>query len=432
MGCCVRTARGLLQYDDEASFGDGIGAAKRVAARLPDFGTVGREYQRSEDVTATDIPIRGFPVSRSGSIKTTVDMRGLLLGTVPVATYAGAAVVGHGCSDFLYGAMGGYVAGGYGEVIQPGTTTTEITMTAPQAATFAGGSLLQVAGATTGMMMVGRVKSVAAAVVTLHWALPEIPETGAPVIGGRLFYKTDPSVSYGVEWCGENLDDTRSAVGCVVDSMSIKCPPLEKATMEVGFFASKFDLMTDNNEASHTALTEWTDPYPYPMQGYDGGLWAIPYTVSGNVYGTPIRIQGGFELDLGMEMSPVQGVHGDQPNGVAGVCVSRRSAVLRATAECFRNYTSGGVPSAGEGAYWMDAFNDQTEYAVIGWVGQGYNQFAANIPRAVLRAHPMPQDSNGRATLVLEFEECNFTGDDAGGNQANSSLTCLFTVGAIV
>lgn len=429
MGCCTRFDRLLLRYDAEASYGAGStnwATAYRVAARVPDFGSLGEEFQRSEDVTATDTPIKGYNVRRSGSVKTTIDVRGIMLAT-PDTEYTGSGLIGHAPSDFALAALGSDYGGGFGTV-QAGTTTTAVKLASNgEASTFSGGMLMYCQDAN-GNGMYGRVKSVATDTVTLHWALPAIPATNSLALGGRLLFKSEPQGSLALQMLGDNLDDTRTALGCFPQSLKIMVPPQDRATMELDFFAAAMEGMELDDE--HAALTEFSDPYPYPIQGYDGGLWAIPIT-SGTC-GTPIRMQGGWEFDPGIELKPIQGVHGDQPNGVAGTCVIRRSGRITVNGECFRNYTSGGHPVAGEGAYWRDAYRNGTEFAIVASAGGGMNSVCCHLGTAVLVEPPMPSNQDGRSVLNLVFEERPLAITDAGSGDAKSNTMCvLFPAGDI-
>jgi hypothetical protein len=428
MGCCVRHERGLLAYAAETTYGDGAGGTYThgVAARMPDWGTLGREYQRAEDVRATDISQRGYPVRRAGSLKTTIDNRGITAVTAGDEYAAAGPLVGHAPSDWLLQAIGGYDHGGYG-VADAGGTTTTIKLASGDG-TFDGGMLVGCYDAA-GNWMVGRVKSKGGVTLTLHWAMPAEPATGSKVLGGRLLYKDAPQGSLAMQWLGENLDDERLADGCVPSMLKLAFPPVDRSTLEAEFFAARMRGMVHDNE--HAALAEWTDPHPYPIQGYDGGLYAIPIA-AGPAYGTPIRLQGGFELDLGIEHAPIGGIHGDQPNGYAGACVLRRNIRFRATAECFRNYASGGHPANGEGTYWLDAYDNQTEFGLIGWAGAEQSCCAACVMTAVLASPPMPQNTDGRSTLLLEFEERPNKIADSGAHAAKDASVEVLWVAAAV
>ena len=429
---CTRSNRGVFKYAAETTYGDGGGAVPTYyTARLsepPDTGDLGVTAQQLTDVMATDLEgdIIRVPTPSSMGIKRVLRA---LQTVVPATEYAVATqFVGHLDSDLIAQTLGGFEHGGFGTVTGAASTTTSVVLDTGGGATFDGGSIIRVVS-TTGRIAFGLVKSVSTDTLTLHWALPFIPATGSLCLGGRLLFKSEPAGSFGAVWEGENLDDVRRGIGAQINSLKLTGEENTLMTLEASLFIAKYDAMVSGTD--HGGIVDAAESFPTPIQARDGGLWIVPYTVGTNTYGTPIRVQGGIELDLGVEAAPVTGVHGDAPNGVAGQCVIRRKARLTCSAPVCANYVTGQSPAAGEGNYWQSAFAAGSKFGVIYWAGSGYGNVCCVIPCASLVDEPKQADKDGRAVIPLTFKEEVFAGDSGAGAPKNSTLRILFPAGTV-
>jgi hypothetical protein len=430
---CTRHNRGVFEYAVETTYGDGGGAVptyfRARLAEIPDDGTLGVESMMLEDVTATDIEGDVIRVPGPGTRKISRYLRALQT-VAPDATYSESdAFIGHLDSDVIALAMGIDVRGGYGVVQAAGTSTTAIVLDTGQGASFDAGSLVRVVSAT-GLTAYGAVKSVSTDTLTLHWDLPFTPATGSKVLGGRLLAKGEPTGSLSSRWLGENLDDIRKALGHKVSSLKLTAEENKLLKLDAELFVAKYEDVVSGGD--HGGLTEQAEDFPTPIQARDGGLYAIPYTPSTGTYGTPIKLMGGCELDLGIELAPVTGVHGSDPNGISDACIIRRKARLTCTAPSFINYLTGDTPGPGVGAYWQSAFQAGTQFAVIYWSGSGYGQVCWCMMAATLASEPMPADREGRSIIPLVFKEAPFDADGTNGNDAmDVCLRVLFPIGDI-
>lgn len=429
---CTRHNRGVFEYAAETTYGDGGGAVptyhRARLAEIPDDGTLGVESMALEDVTATDIEGDIIRVPGPGTRKITRYLRALQT-VAPDSEYTGSdAYIGHLDSDVIKLAMGIDVRGGYG-IVQTGTTASSIVLATGEGATFDSGYMVRVVS-SAGLTAYGAVKSVSTDTLTLHWALPFIPATGTKVLGGRLLAKGEPTGSLSSRWLGENLDDIRLARGHKVSSLKLTAEENKLLKLEAELFVAKFDDVVSGSD--HGGLTEAAETYPTPIQARDGGLYAIPYTPATGVYGTPIKLMGGCEIDLGIELASVTGVHGSDPNGISDACVIRRKARINCTAPAFINYATGGSPSAGQGAYWQSAFQTHSQFAVIYWSGTGYGQVMWCMMAASLAAEPMPADREGRSIIPLSFKEEPFDADASGSSDSeNVCLRVMFPAGDV-
>jgi hypothetical protein len=427
MSCCVRTKRGAFDYARETTYGDGGGGNPSYnTTRIKDIdvGDMGKAYEAANDIVAVDIEDQGRFVDQPSTLKVTTEMHGVISVDPDTKVADPGGLSGHWPTDVISAALGPVRYSGMG-VIKTGSTATVVKLDTGGGATFDGGDLLWTYDANDNLMM-GRVKSVSTDDLTMTWALPATPKTGAVAVGGHHIPKTATVGSIACRWQGENYDDSRYWDGVALEALSLKAEPRKLVDLVASLYAAQ--VRGPQFDDDHAALTQPTYSFPVPIQALGGGLQIVPITAG--TYGTPITVQGGFEIEFGLENSAVDGVWGSNPNGVAGYCNLGRKIRIKLQ-PCFKQPGTPGSGAAGEGAYWHSAFEDGSTFGLAGWIGVGMNAFGFVAPVSFQVVYPKDADQSGRLVLDLEFGLGSYTGDGGTGEGKDASFVCGFPAGTV-
>lgn len=406
-----RSKRGAIWGESETAFGAG-GAGSPTYLKTKEFSApIGLEYAPGDDITQKDVEDIGSILYKPGELT-------LKMGMHPQqsAWPTGAPVEGENnpIVGLLEGVLGTVFDGGYGVTHTTGNSTTVLAfptgegVDTPTEMGFVPGEFVFVRNANgTNIVGANVVKTVDDVLnkVTLRSPLPAIPGSQAIVYGGytvaKLPMTTVPSYEFIVS--GEGAFDHQHLFGCCCKSLSIEAPHGGLATLSATYScAAPTPPVAGENGG---APDNQTYSYPETPQVLFGGLYLHDATGAGTTY----KLEGGVNIDLGVELQPVEGVHGVDPNGIAGYCLTARTIRVKLQPA----YTSNAL-------YALFASPPSAGLTVTGWWGRGAQVWAFQIPNAILVSPPKKADKNGISMLEVEFGCAAYAGDTGTFDDADA------------
>ncbi len=347
----------------------------------------GRDVVANSYGAATDAEDAVTPILAPGDVEFKMDLT-RALASFPTAAPDSAAAPPW-IDTLGYGGLGAIpTAGGYGVLDGISTSTVlqfDIYGDTPATMGFAVGQAVYVrtadAAQILGASMITAVSNTVFT-VTVSPPLPSAPATGSTVYGGHdLMLSTladQPSVE--IEHKGEAAYNHQRNYGCSVSKCVISAPAKGLAEIQVGF-RSAAPTPLNTGGAATTQTWTWGDG----IQTFGGGL----YLYDGS---TSHKILGGLNIDFGLGQTELPGVHGTDPNGIAGFVRSKFAPRIKI-----------------EPSYVSNALRDlfhapTTTMSLQFWAGTGAASWCVIVPAVRVATPPVPTDREGVLDIPMELQ----------------------------
>jgi hypothetical protein len=396
MGTWYRSKRGALLIGESASWGQPAAAQNYIKTKEVTT-PAGEEYRPGDDITQKDAEDIGAQLLAPGDLSFKMGLHPWSSTWPTAKPILGAAPP---ISHPLKAILGGVFAGGYG-VTSSGNTTTVLQFSAygvtPTVMGFVRGQgvFVRDSGATNvlGFNVIKDLDDLAFT-ITLRHPLPSAPGNAAVVYGAYSWPKlpTATPQDYQITWLGEAASDKCDCYGCVAGSGSIAAPFRGVAELSVGFHCAQPIPMVLGESGGNPAVQ--TYDYPDASQVIAGGL----YLWDG---ASLLKLNGGANIDFGVESTPVDGINGVDPNGIAGYVMTARKIRIKLDEHLYHGANT-----------LFDYFRNPPATSMLtGWWGRGPAAWGFQIPACMLVNPPAKGDKDGALLSKLEFGAAEYTGD---------------------
>jgi len=404
-----KLTQGALFLGVEDSWGAGSSSLFYVKAFNIEASDLGYGYEPGQDITQQDVEDIGQSIRQPATV-------GFEMGAHPVrSTFPDAAPTDdlHPPAELAKAVLGKSIIDGYSSV-EAGSLVSALKVPEGESSEFSVGCCYWTrAGALdTGKVMMFRVKSITLSggnpdTLNLLWDLPTAPVTNNAIYGSFNVYKGALSDSYNVRWEGLNPKDVRDFKGDQVESMSLAAPAGQLGNFKVSFRSARCDDIDVAEAGGGPSVQSY--PYPEKSQVLDGGL----FLWNGSAL---TKFTGGVDIDFGVELTNDDGLHYDDPNGIASMVTHKRDIRIKLT-------------PAWDGNQQFEDFRDGDTVTVFGWWGIGSKVMGFNAPTGFQIKSPEPTNRNEFWALSQEFGVAAYSGDTGADDSVDNVFGLTWLAG---
>jgi hypothetical protein len=241
----------------------------------------------------------------------------------------------------------------------------------------------------------------AAGTVTLRSPLPSAPAVGSLVYGcywNALCPKSTVQ-DFEITRLGSGNYNRQQNLGCAVSKCVILAPFRKQAMMQMAFLAANPIPPAAAESGGEPTVQTWA--WGEAVEVLCGGIYLWDGV-------TNHKIQGGIELDFGINLVENPGIHGVDPNGVDSFTLEKRQPV----AKIQPNYLSNDLFTLAD--------TQPTTLVLTAWFGRGARCVMFQFPGAIVQKWPEYTGRDGVVDLSIEIGASGYTGDtgDAGADDA--------------
>lgn len=247
--------------------------------------------------------------------------------------------------------------------------------------------------------------------ITLVSPLPSAPASGCEIYGSVYSALNDgfDLVSAQADVVGDKTYNRQSNKGVVLSNAVLSFPFRQLASIK---YSAKVALPippTAAESGGSPAQQVWADGNG--SQVIDGGIYLWDGTNN-------VKIEGGGELDFGVNVVERPGINGVDPNGIAGYDRENVNPVVKLQP----NYLSN--------AFYTLADSETSNLVLTVWWGRGARVVGFQIPAVYFKKFPERTDRDGLVDLSIELGMLPYSGH-SGTSTANNNVDKSLVVASL-